>query len=108
MYSYPLADAHQGIIAARAVICPINYRLTHGEIAYILEHSESKLIIVDHEHSHLVKGAKAPVIVCKDTGRRGDPYEEFLSDGRKFSQEKGWAGLVWEVNEDANAALCYT
>ncbi|TCD70256.1 hypothetical protein EIP91_004157 [Steccherinum ochraceum] len=103
-----IADAHQGIIAARAVICPINFRLTTPEVAYILEHSGSKLILIDHEHVHLVKGTKLPVVVCNDTGRRGDPYEEFLSAGRKFSREKGWTGLVWEPDEDANAALCYT
>lgn len=56
----------------------------------------------------LVKGANVPVIVSKDTGRLGDPYEEFLNAGRKFSQERGWAGLAWEPDENANAALCYT
>ena len=101
-------DAHQGVIAARAVLCPINYRLTHGEVAYILEHSGAKIVIVDHEHTHLVKGVKVPVVVSNDTGRCGDPYEDFLSAGRKFSNEKGWSGLTWEPDENANAALCYT
>lgn len=96
------------MIAARAVVCPNNFRLTAPEVAYILEHSGSKLILIDHEHVHLVKGTKLPVIVSNDTGRRGDPYEEFLSSGRKFSKERAWAGLVWEPDEDANAALCYT
>jgi len=103
-----VVDAHHGILAARAVLCPINFRLTHGEVAYILNHSGAKIIIVDHEHTYLVKGAEVPVIVSKDTGRRGDPYEAFLSAGRKFSRERGWPGLEWESNEDANAALCYT
>ncbi|THH29084.1 hypothetical protein EUX98_g5106 [Antrodiella citrinella] len=106
--AFLLEDAHHGVLAAHAVICPINFRLTHGEVAYILEHSGAKIIIVDYEHTHLVKGAKVPVIVSRDSGRRGDPYEEFLSAGRKFSKEKGWSGLDWEPNEDANAALCYT
>ena len=57
---------------------------------------------------NLVKDAKVPVIVSHDTGRAGDPYEEFLAKGRKFSQERGWPGLAWEPDEDAPAALCYT
>lgn len=103
-----LVEAHHGVLAARAVICPINTRLTHGEVAYILEHSGAKLIIVDHEYSHLVQGAKSRVLISNDTGRTGDPYEEFLSSGRRYSRERGWEGLQWEKDEDAAAALCYT
>lgn len=103
-----IADAHQGVIAARAVICTINTRITAAEIAYILEHSQSKLILVDHECAHLVKDAKVPVIVCNDTGRVGDPYEAFLAAGREFSGERGWRGLVPEADEDAGVSLCYT
>lgn len=103
-----LTEAHHGVLAARAVICPINTRLTHGEVAYILEHSGAKLIIVDHEYTDLVQGAKARVVVSNDSGRAGDPYEEFLSAGRRYSSERGWGGLIWEEDEDAAAALCYT
>ncbi|KAG1826116.1 uncharacterized protein BJ212DRAFT_1295378 [Suillus subaureus] len=38
----------------------------------------------------------------------GDPYESFLSAGRVFSAEKGWAGLDVEPDENAGAVLCYT
>ena len=103
-----IADAYQAVPAARAVICPINTRLTPSEIAYILEHSRTKLILVDYEYAHLIKGTKIPVIVGNDTGRAGDPYEELLSHGRKFSQEHGWSGLEPEHDEDAGFALCYT
>ncbi|KAI0950025.1 hypothetical protein AcV7_008619 [Taiwanofungus camphoratus] len=103
-----IADAHHGVLAARAVICPINTRLTPQEVAYILEHSDSKIILVDHEFTHLVQDAKVPVIVTRDSGRAGDPYEDFLSAGRRFSAERGWPGLEWEQDEDAASCLCYT
>jgi acyl-CoA synthetase (AMP-forming)/AMP-acid ligase II len=103
-----IADAYQAIPAARAVICPINTRLTPLEIAYILEHSRTKLILVDSEYAHLIKHTKIPVILSNDTGRAGDPYEDFLSRGRRFSQERGWWGLEPEPDEDAGIALCYT
>ncbi|KAF8559224.1 acetyl-CoA synthetase-like protein [Imleria badia] len=103
-----IADAHFGVLAARAILTPINTRLTPPEIAYILDHSESKLILVDHEYLHLIPDTKVPTIVCHDTGRLGDPYEDFLSAGRKFSAERGWTGLDAEPNEDASAVLCYT
>ncbi|KAG9314496.1 hypothetical protein JVU11DRAFT_5293 [Chiua virens] len=103
-----IADAHFGVLAARAVLTPINIRLTPSEITYILEHSESKLILVDYEYLHLIPNSMTTTIVCHDTGRAGDPYEDFLSAGRKFSAERGWAGLDVEVDEDAPAVLCYT
>lgn len=103
-----IADAYQAVPAARAVICPINTRLTPPEIAYILEHSRAKLIFADCEYAHLVKGTKLPVIISNDTGRSGDPYEVFLSHGRKFSQERGWWGLEPEHDENAGFTLCYT
>lgn len=102
------------MLAARGIITPINYRLMPHEIAYIVVHSGAKLILVDHEFAHLVPAAfvaehgSDAVIVSRDTGRAGDPYEEFLSAGRRFSGEKGWAGLEAEPDEDAPASLCYT
>ncbi|THH20011.1 hypothetical protein EW146_g1276 [Bondarzewia mesenterica] len=103
-----IADALQGVIGARAIATTINVRLTKPEVAYILEHSGAKIIFADHEYAHLVEGAKARVITCKDTGRAGDPYEEFLSAGRRFSQERGWAGLEMEADENKPLSLNYT
>lgn len=53
-------------------------------------------------------GTKVPVVVSKDTGRFGDPYEAFLTEGREFSEEKSWGGLDAENDENAGAVLCYT
>lgn len=96
------------MIAARAILTPINTRLKSQEVAYIIEHSGCRLILVDHEYTHLIQGTNVPVIVSNDTGRSGDPYEEFLSSGRTFSAEKGWEGLQAESDENAAAVLCYT
>ena len=99
---------HHGTLAARAILTPINTRLTKSEIAYILDHSGSKIVFVDHEFAHLVKGYKGKVIVSKDTGRFGCPYEEYLSKGRQHSNEHGWLGLDVEMDENVGATLCYT
>jgi AMP-binding enzyme len=101
-------DAHFGVLAARAIIAPINTRLTKPEVSYILEHSGAKLILVDDECIHLVKDTKIPVVVTNDSGQPGDPYEELLSAGRRFSKERGWPGLEAEIDENAPAVLCYT
>ncbi|KAJ7783570.1 hypothetical protein DFH07DRAFT_788263 [Mycena maculata] len=104
-----IADAHHGVLAAQAVLCLINTRLKPSEVAYILDHSGSSIILVDHEYRHLLPpDLKTPVIVSNDSGREDDPYEQFLSNGRAFSQERGWKGLEYQADESASALLCYT
>ena len=63
---------------------------------------------MDHEYTHLIQGTNIPAIVSHDTGRLGDPYETFLSNGRISSREAGWAGLDAEPDENAACVLCYT
>lgn len=77
-------------------------------MAYIIEHSQCSILLVDQEYLHLVAGTKVPIVVSNDTGRPGDPYEDFLAAGRQFSAEKGWPGLDPEPDENAGAVLCYT
>ncbi|KAH0590551.1 hypothetical protein H2248_000695 [Termitomyces sp. 'cryptogamus'] len=95
-----IADAHHGIIAARAIIVPVNTRLKPHEVAYILQHSGASLVLVDYECIHLIQGTQIPFIISNDTGRSGDPYETFLTSGRKFSAERGWLGLDTEADEN--------
>jgi long-subunit acyl-CoA synthetase (AMP-forming) len=104
----PIVEALQGVIGARAIVTTINTRLAKHEVDYILAHSGAKLIFVDHEYRHLVSDAKAPIILCNDTGRVGDPYEDFLTNGRAYSQEKGWAGLEMDSDENKPLSLNYT
>jgi len=103
-----LIDALQGVIAARAIVVTVNIRLTKKEVEYILQHSEAKLVFVDHEFAHLAEDSSARVIVCHDTGKPNDHYEQFLSSGRHFSGEKGWAGLPVEPDDTKPFCLNYT
>jgi hypothetical protein len=86
----------------------LSTRLLKADIAYIVRHSGAKLVLVDHQYTSLVDSTGVPTIVSLDTGRSGDPYEAFLSSGRKFSQEQGWAGLELEEDENAGASINYT
>jgi len=103
-----IADAHHGVLGARAIFTPINTRLTPPEVTYILEHSGAKLILVDQECIHLIRGTTIPTIISNDTGKDDDPYETFLASGRRFSRERGWMGLEVEQDENVGAVLNYT
>ena len=72
---HELLEAHFGVPRAGAVLVAINTRLMPEEIAYILEHSGSRFLVVHESLHHLVEGAAVErVLVC---GPGGD-YEEFL------------------------------
>ncbi|MBV9339117.1 MAG: AMP-binding protein, partial [Solirubrobacterales bacterium] len=70
-----LLEAHYGVPAAGGVLVPINYRLNREEVQFILEHSGSRFVFVDHEFEELLGGEKLERRVrIDDTGHPDDPY----------------------------------
>lgn len=114
-------EAMFGIGAAGAVSVAINYRLKTGDIAYIFEHAEADLVVVDAEYAHLLEEYKkanpnVPVIVDTDTdaveGELSGPFDEAVTEGLRWDREnggKGWSGLVTSVgDENGIISLAYT
>lgn len=59
-----------GVVAAGAVIVPVNYRLKEDDISYMLELAEVDLVLVDFEFENLLeafKKAKPGVKIVVDT-----------------------------------------
>ena len=89
----PMMEAHFGIPLCGAVLNAINTRLDASTIAFILQHSEARVLIADTEFSETVaealKGLNDPPIVIDiedpavDGGSRLGTieYEEFLQTG---------------------------
>ncbi|KAI1144385.1 AMP-binding enzyme [Hypoxylon sp. FL0543] len=110
-----------GIVAAGAVIVPVNYRLKPDDITYILDFSEVDSIIVDKEYLSLLDGFKKShphvhLIVDLDTddteGELCGPFDEAVLEGLKYDQAqggKGWGGLhVHSTHEDDMIAIPFT
>jgi fatty-acyl-CoA synthase len=69
--SHRMLEAFFAVPQLGAVLTPLNYRLTTHEFAYILEHSETKVVLVDWEYSHqlapivdTLKGVEHYVLLC--------------------------------------------
>jgi fatty-acyl-CoA synthase len=79
----PMLEAHFAVPAAGLVLVAINYRLSAGEVQYIVEHSKSKMVFVDHEYEELLEDVDEGVEIVRieDTGEEGDPYEDYLAEG---------------------------
>jgi fatty-acyl-CoA synthase len=84
-------EAHFAIPMIGAVLVTVNIRLSTGEVAYILNHSDAKACLVDNEFAGLVqpiiselKGIKTFINICDISDAcplDGDDYESFLQKG---------------------------
>src|SRR5918993_1596762 len=107
-----MLEGHFAVPLAGAILVAINTRLSAPEVAYILEHSGAKILIVDTELAHLVEPSLANlpdielVINVEDIpgGVRlpGADYEAFLASGSPDP-------LDWPLeDEDETIAIDYT
>ncbi|BBO85829.1 acyl-CoA synthetase [Desulfosarcina ovata subsp. sediminis] len=87
----PMLEAHYAVPMIGAALVSINIRLSSNEVAYIINHSDSKAIFVDNEFADLVAPAmdqlekiQTVVNICDisaDTPLDGPDYEAFLAEG---------------------------
>jgi len=88
-----LLEAHFGVPLAGAILVAINIRLNAREIAYILDHAEARLLVVDAELAPLIApvaeklAATKQFVIVHDTVQQsplaGEDYEEFLASGEE-------------------------
>ena len=115
----PMVEAHFGIAMAGAVLCALNTRQDARALAFMLEHSEAKVLIVDQEFASVIAAALAllkektfrlPILIDVDdplyTGPRQRlsklEYERFLeSADLDFS-------IQWPEDEWDPICLNYT
>ncbi len=113
----PMVEAHFGVPMAGAVLNTLNTRLDPQTIAFMLDHGEAKVLIVDSEFAPtaakalLLRKRAAPLLVIDAPDCSHDAtaqaigsqtYEEFLAQGD--------ANFVWQLpNDEWDAiALNYT
>jgi len=110
-----MMEAHYGVPMLGAVLNTINTRLEPATIAYILEHSEAKVLVTDREFSGqvgpaLAKLKKRSLVIDLDDALYSGPgdrlggieYEEFIA--------KGDPSFAWmpPADESSAIALNYT
>src|SRR6201993_2683537 len=89
-----MLEAHYGVPMCGAVLNTLNTRLDAAILGFTLDHAETKVLIVDREHSKVMKDALArakvkPLVIDYDdpeytgSGERigGVEYEDFLKEG---------------------------
>ena len=111
----PMVEAHFGIPMAGAVLNALNTRLDPESIAFMLNHGEAKVVIVDPEFSGVMK--KALEIAKQESGRDflvvDVEEKEFDVPGEKLGKltyeqflEEGDPQFAWQVPADEWQAIC--
>src|SRR3954453_1905911 len=73
--THQLLEGYFGVPLLRAIVMPLNVRLTPAELACILNHAEPKVVIYEHDFAPIVEQLRA---TCPDVTRWievGDAYE---------------------------------
>ncbi len=123
----PMLEAHFGVALSGAVLNSVNTRLDPAAVAFILEHSQSRVFLVDREYAPLArealallqkKGGALPLVIdaldpvyvgeCRAEGRTPHaPLSEIDYDGFVEAGAADFTGVPLEDEFDA-IGLNYT
>ena len=79
--THVLLEAHYGVPLAGAVLVALNQRLTAGELAYAIRHSDAQILIYDHEFEPVARAIAQEAGAGLKLVRAGgaDEYEKWLA-----------------------------
>ena len=87
----PMLEAHYAVPMIGAALVSINIRLAAREVAYIINHSDAKIVFADTEFAHLVQSSLPDLAnvrhfinICDISDEKpldGPDYETFLTTG---------------------------
>jgi fatty-acyl-CoA synthase len=76
-----MLEAHYAVPMLGAVLCSINIRLDAAAVAFILDHSEAKVVLVDREFAPVMTLALALIGRALRVVEIDGEYEAFIADG---------------------------
>ena len=79
--THMLLEAHYGVPFAGAVLVALNQRLTAGDLAFVIQHSDAQVLIYDHEFETVARNIALTVGAGLRLIRAGgaDEYEHWLA-----------------------------
>ena len=91
-----LMTSFYGVSGYGRVFVPINFRLSHDEIEYIIDHCGASMLLVDPSMEDICKDIDVDHFVVMGT----DSDDQMYLDGVE--------PIIWEPDEDATATINYT
>jgi len=100
--NHQLLEGYFGVPLLRAIVMPLNVRLTLAELTGILNHAEPRVLIYESDFAPLVEHLHQACPGVQHWVEIGQPYEELMSHGRLDRPD------VFSFNESEIAELFYT
>jgi fatty-acyl-CoA synthase len=100
--NHQLLEGYFGVVQARAVVMPLNVRLTPPELIAILCHSEARIVMFENDFAPLVKALRPSCPKIEKFISLDDDYEELLARGRPQRAD------IFSYDENSIAELFYT
>jgi fatty-acyl-CoA synthase len=100
-----MLEAHYGVPMAQAVLNSLNTRLDAAIIAFSLDHSEAKVVMVDREYSKVMKEALSlckaePLVIDYDDPEYSGGGERLGSIEYEDLLREGDPDFVWSMPDD--------
>ncbi len=79
--THVLLEAHYGVPLAGAVLVALNQRLTAGDLAYAIRHSDAQVLVYDHEFEAVARNIAREIGAGLKLIRAGgtDEYEQWIT-----------------------------
>jgi fatty-acyl-CoA synthase len=100
--NHQLLEAYYGVVQAKAVVMPLNVRLSLPELVAILNHSGARLLAYENDFAPTVEKLKPLCAGIESYLNLDEDYEAFLATGRPQRAD------IFDYDEKAVAELFYT
>ncbi len=100
--THQLLEGYYAAPMIRAIVMPLNVRLTAAELTGILNHAEPSVLIYEADFAPLVEQLKPACPAVRQWVEAGAPYEELLGRGRVARPD------IFSYDEGEIAELFYT
>ncbi len=107
----PMVEAHFGVPATQGVLNTLNTRLDAEALAFMLDHADAKVLLVDREHSRVMRAALArarvrPLVIDVDDPSYDGPGEAIGSVDYETFIASGDPGHAFRMPDDEWDAIC--
>ena len=79
--NHQLLEGYYGVVIAKAIVMPLNVRLSTAELINILNHSGAKMLVFENEFAPLVESLRISCPEIRSYIVIGEAYEKLIAEG---------------------------
>ena len=99
--SHVMLELHNAVPMMGAVLVTLNTRLSEDEMAALLDHSGSSMLVATHEFADRARRLADRAWPCFVAGGSGDSYEEWIADAEATEPGRPTSASCWRSTTPA-------